>query len=114
MDKETVTGLQTYKDMKELLLLLRRLEYPRALSMQSFRTANFKLTAEILFWLCGKVQANLNISSNINRENERVNFIKNVCRLFSDKFRVKINALNLYAADWRALKELLLLGKVML
>ena len=96
--------------MRELLTLLRVLEYPRMLSSLSFRQPNFKLVAEILFWLCGKIQQDHQISSNINRENERVAFIRNVCQLFSDKFRVKVDPHRLYAADYKAIKELLILG----
>lgn len=102
---------QTHKKMRELLSLLRILGYPRMLSLQSFRSANFKLVAEILFWLCGKIQQDHQISSNINREKERVQFMQNVCQLFSTKFRLKITPLYLYRADYSAIGELLKLGR---
>jgi clusterin-associated protein 1 len=103
---------QTHKRMRELLTLLRILGYPRMLSLQSFRRANFKLVAEILFWLCGKIQQDHQISSNINREKERVHFMQKVCQLFNTKFRLQVAPLLLYKADFSAIPELLKLGKV--
>lgn len=97
--------------MRELLSLLRLLEYPRMLSLQSFRRANFKLVAEVLFWLCGKIQQDHQISSNINREKERVHFMQRVCQLFSTKFRLRVAPLPLYRADHSAVPELLKLGR---
>ena len=105
---------QTHKKMRELLSLLRILGYPRMLSLQSFRSPNFKLVAEILFWLCGKIQQDHQISSNINREKERVQFMQNVCQLFTTKFRLEIIPLYLYRADFSAIGELLKLGKFMI
>ena len=102
---------RTHKQMRELLSLLRLLEYPRMLSLQSFRCANFKLVAEVLFWLCGKIQQDHQISSNINREKERVHFMQKVCQLFSTKFRLRVAPLLLYRADHLAVPELLKLGK---
>ena len=110
MKPETLESRQTHKKMRELLTLLRALEYPRMLSLQSFKLPNFKLTAEVLFWLCGKIQQDHQISSNINRENERVAFVRNVCQLFSDKFRVTVSPLKLYTSDYRAIDQLLILG----
>lgn len=82
------------------------------LSLQSFRSSNFKLVAEILFWLCGKIQQDHQISSNINREKERVQFMQKVCQLFSTKFRLRVAPLLLYRADYSAIPELLKLGKI--
>jgi clusterin-associated protein 1 len=111
MKTETVPPAnRTFKQMRELLSLLRILGYPRLLSLESFRTPNFKLVAEILFWLCGKIQQDHQISSNINREKERVQFMLNVCQLFSAKFRLRITPLLLYKADYSAIPELLKLG----
>lgn len=112
MNVETSQHLRTGKKIRHLLKLLRSMEYPRMLSVMSFRTANFKLVAEILFWLCGKIQLDHQISANINRENERVNFIRKVCQLFIDKFRVFVKPHNLYCADHRAIQELLTLGNL--
>ena len=101
---------QTFKKMRQLLSLLRILNYPRMLSLQSFAKPNFKLVAEILFWLCGKIQQDHQISSNINREKERVQFMQKVCQLFATKFRLQISPLLLYKADFAAVPELLKLG----
>lgn len=102
---------RTFKQMREMLALLRVLGYPRLLSLQSFRSPNFKLVAEVLFWLCGKIQQDHQISSNINREKERVQFMQNVCQLFSTKFRMNVAPLLLYRADHSAIPELLRLGR---
>ena len=41
----------SYRELRNFCEMMRSLGYPRTISMENFRTANFKLTAEITFWL---------------------------------------------------------------
>lgn len=65
------------------------------------------LVADILFWLCGKLDPNNGISPNINGEAERVFFLKQTLSLLVSKTRVNINPLMIYYADYKCIPELL-------
>ena len=41
----------SYRELRNFCEIMRSLNYPRTVSMENFRVANFKLTAEIIFWL---------------------------------------------------------------
>ncbi len=87
--------------------VLRGFGYQRTISFDSFRKPNFMLVADILFWLCGKLDPNNGISPNINGEAERVFFLKQTLSLLVSKTRVNINPLMIYYSDYRCVSELL-------
>ena len=87
--------------------MLHILGYKKAISLDSFRKPNFKLIADILYWLCKKMDSSTNISPNINGEVERVNFLKNTLSLLVSKTRVNINPKNIYFSDYRVIPELI-------
>ena len=86
--------------------MLRILGYTRVVPLDSFYKPNFKFVADILLWLCNKLEPKNEISPSINFEAERVMFMKNSLSLISSKTRIDINALNLYYSDYRAINEL--------
>ncbi len=87
--------------------MLRVLGYNRGLSLESFRNPNFKLIADILFWLCDKMDPSHSISPNINGETERIIFLKNALGLLVSKTRENIDSKAVYYSDHRAVPELL-------
>jgi clusterin-associated protein 1 len=57
---------------------LRALGYPRQVSLESFRTPNFELVADVLYWLFSKYEPNFQIQMNIASEEERATFVKSI------------------------------------
>ncbi|VDM13670.1 unnamed protein product [Wuchereria bancrofti] len=85
---------------------LRVLGYPRLVSMENFRTPNFKLIAEILEWLVHRYDAQISIPLVIETEQERAFFIKSATFYILQKARIKLNPKKLYMADGHAVQEI--------
>lgn len=85
---------------------LRVLGYPRLVSMENFRTPNFKLIAEILEWLVHRYDAQISIPLVIETEQERAFFIKSATFYILQKARIKLNPKKLYMADGYAVQEI--------
>jgi clusterin-associated protein 1 len=86
---------------------MRALGYPRLISLENFRTSNFELVADILFWLVHHYDPDSDISDEIEEEHSRVEFIKSVAKFFLSKSRIKLNMKKLYQADGFAVQEML-------
>uniref|UniRef100_A0A0M3HV11 IFT81_CH domain-containing protein n=1 Tax=Ascaris lumbricoides TaxID=6252 RepID=A0A0M3HV11_ASCLU len=41
----------SYRELRNVVEMMRALGYPRILSLENFRTPNFKLVAELLEWI---------------------------------------------------------------
>lgn len=107
MKTQKISQKKTYRQSKTLCHMLQVLGYKKAISLDSFRKPNFKLIADILYWLCKKMDSGTTISPNINGEIERVNFLKNTLSLLVSKTRVNINPKNIYFSDYRSIPELI-------
>lgn len=92
--------------------ILKVLGYSKFVSFESFRKPNFKLIADILYWLCLKLEPATTINTSINGETDRVIFVKSTVSLLILHTRVVLNPLNLYYADHRAIVELLKLLEI--
>ena len=92
---------------------MRSLNYPRTVSMENFRVSNFKLTAEIIFWLIKRFSPKYKISDNIEDERARVDFIMTACKFFYTNLKVQLNPKKLYAADGHAVQELLKVAQIL-
>ena len=103
----------SYRELRNFCEIMRSLNYPRTISMENFRVANFKLTAEITFWLVKRFSPKFKISDNIEDENARINFIKTACIFFYQNLKIKINPKKLYAADGHAVQELLKIAQIL-
>ncbi|GMH32288.1 hypothetical protein BSKO_00122 [Bryopsis sp. KO-2023] len=86
---------------------MRALGYPRVISIQNFRTPNFELVADCLFWLVQRYDPGTDIVDDIATEQERVAFLQSIAQIMLTKSRLKLNIKRLYAADGHAVKELL-------
>lgn len=102
-----IAPLHIFRKAKMLNHILKVLGYSKFVSVESFRKPNFKLIADILYWLCLKLEPTLEISTNINGESDRVVFVKSTVSLLVFHTRIQINPLNIYFADHRAIVELL-------
>jgi len=81
--------------------------------MENFKQANFRLVAEMLYWMVQRYDPSAEISDNIDEEDDRVNFIKSVTQLFAVKARLKLLPLKLYQANDSAVKELLKIANML-
>merc|ERR1719390_15772 len=63
--------------------------------MDNFRTPNFELVADILYWLLKRYDPNAKntngqeITDDIETEQQRVKFVRDTCQLFTTKARLK-------------------------
>ena len=93
--------------------MMRSLGYPNVISMEAFRTPNFELVAELLYWLVKRYDPDAMISDEIGTETERVRFLKAVGTLMHGKARVKLSLRRLYASDGLAVKEMLKIASIL-
>ena len=103
----------SYRELRNFCEIMRSLNYPRTVSMENFRVANFKLTAEIIFWLVKRFAPKFKLSDNIEDEKARVEFIKTACVFFYQNLKVQLNPKKLYAADGHAVQELLKVAQIL-
>lgn len=87
--------------------MMRALGYSTLISMESFRTPNFPLVADILVWLVKRFDPDFDISLKIDSENDRVSLIRNAAQFMALKANIKLNTKRLYQSDGYAVKELL-------
>lgn len=91
----------------DILEMLRALGYPKLVSMESFRTPNFPLVADLLVWLTKRFDPDIDITLEIDTEDDRVKLIRNTAQFMAIKANIKLNTKKLYSADGYAVKELL-------
>jgi len=60
---------------------MKALGYPRLISVENFRTPNFELVADALYWLVHRYDPSAEIDENISSENHRVEFLKAVATI---------------------------------
>ncbi|KAE9417735.1 hypothetical protein Angca_006103, partial [Angiostrongylus cantonensis] len=98
----------SYRELRNLCEMTRAIGYPRILSLENFRTPNFKLVAELLEWIVRRFDPSAAISAEQTAtEQERVLFIKQAVLLLLQNTRLKLNPRKLYQADGYAVQELL-------
>lgn len=93
---------------------MRALGYPHLISIESFRSPNFKLVADCLFWLTNQYDSSAEIPDDIDSDDARAAFLKAVAQAMYNKARVKLNIRNCYRADGHAVKELLKVSSLLL
>eukprot|EP00411_Alexandrium_monilatum_P119218 CAMPEP_0175679408 /NCGR_PEP_ID=MMETSP0097-20121207/24269_1 /TAXON_ID=311494 /ORGANISM="Alexandrium monilatum, Strain CCMP3105" /LENGTH=436 /DNA_ID=CAMNT_0016986231 /DNA_START=36 /DNA_END=1346 /DNA_ORIENTATION=+ len=103
----------SFRELRNFCEIMRSLGYHRTISMENFRTPNFELVADILYWLLHRFEPSCNLSEDISTESHRVEFIKAVCQKVVLRTGTKLNAKKLYGADGYAAKELLRLAQVL-
>ncbi|XP_028138787.1 clusterin-associated protein 1 [Diabrotica virgifera virgifera] len=103
----------SYRDIRNLIETLRVLGYPNLVSMESFRSANFPLVADLLAWLSKRFDPDVEIPLEIDDEQDRVKLIRNVAEFMAVKGNIRLNTKRLYQADGYAIKELLKVTKIL-
>jgi len=103
----------SYRELRNFTEIMRALGYPRLISMENFRKPNFELIADILYWMVKLYDPDTTVSDRVEFENERVDFLTGIAASLAVKARLKLNTKKLYAADGRAVQELLKLATLL-
>ncbi|CAM9363811.1 unnamed protein product, partial [Phaeothamnion confervicola] len=103
----------SFRELRNFTEMMRALGYTRLISLDNFRTPNFELVADILYWMVKRYDPDIAVSDNIESEDDRVEFLVGVAHAMINKAHIKLNARRLYAADGNAVRELLKLATVL-
>ncbi|KXZ51874.1 hypothetical protein GPECTOR_11g31 [Gonium pectorale] len=103
----------SFRELRSYTEVMKALGYPRLISMENFRTPNFELVADCLYWLLHRYYPGVEIADDISTEADRVKFLQSVAQVMLTKARMKLNIKRLYAADGNAVKELLKLATLL-
>ncbi|CAH1376549.1 hypothetical protein MTP99_017951 [Tenebrio molitor] len=97
----------SFRDVRNFIEMMRALGYPSLISMESFRSPNFPLVADLLVWLSKRFDPDVDVPSDIETEDDRVKLIRSAAQFMALKANIKLNTKRLYQADGYAIKELL-------
>lgn len=106
----------SYREVRNFTEIMRSLGYPRHISIENFRTPNFKLVAEILSWLIQRYDPSADLPTGLDldrSESDRVMFIKAVAQFMAVRGNMKLNTKRLYQADNTSVRELLQIAAVL-
>mmetsp|Transcript_106139 Transcript_106139/g.257831 ORF Transcript_106139/g.257831 Transcript_106139/m.257831 type:complete len:418 (-) Transcript_106139:106-1359(-) len=103
----------SFRELRDFTEIMRALGYPRMISVENFRTPNFGLVADVLYWMVQRYDPLVSISDNIETETDRVNFLKSIAQVMAGKARITLKTKNLYSADGKAVKELLKIARTL-
>lgn len=103
----------SYREIRNFCEMMRSLGYPRVISMENFRIPNFKLVAEIIFWLVKRFDPEGDIPESIEDEKDRVEFIKVACGFFYQNLKLKLNLKKIYSSDGHCVQELLKVAEIL-
>eukprot|EP01023_Acetabularia_acetabulum_P013856 TRINITY_DN16741_c0_g1_i1.p1 TRINITY_DN16741_c0_g1~~TRINITY_DN16741_c0_g1_i1.p1 ORF type:complete len:459 (+),score=92.42 TRINITY_DN16741_c0_g1_i1:99-1379(+) len=103
----------SFRELRSFKETMLALGYPRIISMENFRTPNFELVADCLYWLVQRYDPAADIVDEISTESDRIFFLQAVARTMYLKTRIKLNIKRLYAADGMAVKELLKIASLL-
>ena len=95
------------RETKMLCHQLRVIGYQKFVGIESFLKPNFILMADILYFLCSKVDQKSGINTSINDQNERIQFIKGTLSFLESKTGIQIDPYILYQADSGCVLELI-------
>lgn len=103
----------SFRELRTFTETMRMLGYERTISVESFRTPNVELVADIMYWLVRRYDPATDIVFNIDKTDDRVVFFRRVCEAALAKARIRLNMKKLYQADGYAVQELLKLANLL-
>jgi len=103
----------SFRELRNFCEIMRSLGYPRIISMENFRIPNFKLVAEITYWLIKRFDPKAEIPDDIEEERDRVEFIRAACHFFNQNLKIKLNIKKLYSSDGYCIQELLKIAEIL-
>eukprot|EP00798_Chlamydomonas_sp_ICE-L_P030274 gene30274-35262_t len=86
----------SFRELRSFTETMKALGYPRLISMENFRIANFELVADCLYWLVQRYYPGVDISDEISTEKDRVNFLQSVAQVMLTKAQMKLKIKRLY------------------
>ncbi|CAD7091181.1 unnamed protein product [Hermetia illucens] len=101
----------SFKDVRDLSDHLKLLGYPNNFPLSSLYTNygglnSFKVVADVLQWLVGRLEPGATIPGSTKNETDRILLIRSATEFFVTKTGVKVNPRKLYASSSAAAKEL--------
>ena len=81
--------------------------------MESFRSPNFELVADLLYWMVGRYDPAITVHEGIETEEDRVSFLASIARPIFQNSCIRLNLKMLYKADGYAVKELSKIASVL-
>lgn len=103
----------SFRELRNFCEMMKSLGYPRIISMENFRQPNFKLVAEITYWLIKRFDSKAQIPVDIEEERDRVEFIRTAVQFFFQNLKLKLNSKYLYSSDGYAVKELIKVSEIL-
>eukprot|EP00636_Phaeomonas_parva_P008757 CAMPEP_0118857682 /NCGR_PEP_ID=MMETSP1163-20130328/4655_1 /TAXON_ID=124430 /ORGANISM="Phaeomonas parva, Strain CCMP2877" /LENGTH=416 /DNA_ID=CAMNT_0006791019 /DNA_START=224 /DNA_END=1474 /DNA_ORIENTATION=+ len=103
----------SFRELRDFTEIMRNLGYQRLISLENFRTPNFELVADVLYWMVKRYDPAIGIPDSIESEEDRVEFLTVIAHQMYSKAQITLNAKRLYAADGHAVKELLKLATML-
>ncbi|KAJ3400633.1 Clusterin-associated protein 1, partial [Chytridiales sp. JEL 0842] len=103
----------SFRELRSFTEKMRALGYSKLISMDSFRTPNFELMADIMSWLIRRYDPHFDVPEDIETEQERVMFVRSIAMFLAVKSNIRLNTRKLYMADGYAVKEMLKLANVL-
>lgn len=97
----------SYRELLVLSEKMKSLGYGRLISLDNFRSPNFELVADILYFFCDRIESAVELSDDISTRNQRVEFVRRSASILASATQIKLKLSNIYKADGYAVKELL-------
>jgi clusterin-associated protein 1 len=97
----------TFREVKQLVEIVRNLGYPTVLGVDSFDTPNFGLMAQLLHWLSQLYDPDIVVISELSTEAGRVEFVRSIVQQMAVRSGIRLNPRKLYGSDRMAVRELL-------
>ncbi|KAK9806266.1 hypothetical protein WJX72_007825 [[Myrmecia] bisecta] len=97
----------SFRELRSFVEMMRALNFPHHISLESFRAPNFELVADCLYWLYQRYDPGTDVIDDISTETDRIIFLQSIGRAMFTKARIQLNLKRLYAANGLAVKELL-------
>jgi len=97
----------SYRELLVLSEKMKSLGYGRLISLDNFRSPNFELVADILYFFCDRIESAVELSDDISTRNQRVEFVRRSASILASATQIKLKLSNIYKSDGYAVKELL-------
>ncbi|XP_068632073.1 clusterin-associated protein 1 [Battus philenor] len=97
----------SYRDLRNFMEAMRVLGFPQQVSMESFRSPNWKLLESCVRWLAARVEPDAVLAGGGGSLEGRVALVSHALELFHSRANLKLNGKRLYGADGWAVRELL-------
>jgi len=79
----------SHRELRAFAEIMRVLGYPRLLSLDNFRSPNFALVADLLYWLVQRYEPGVKVPDDIDTEAQRVRFLAAAAAVMSSKARIQ-------------------------